>query len=276
MMHIRGIDVHVCTEGNEALPTIIFLHGFSGSGQTWREVTNYLKGEFQVVSIDLIGHGKSSVPVDFKRYQMVEQLADLEMIFKQLKLDNFTLVGYSMGGRVALAYASEYPARVKSLILESASPGLATEDEREARRKSDELLADRIMREGITSFVNFWENIDLFDSQKDLSKERRERVRNERLSQREQGLSNSLLGIGTGSQPSYWRRIEEISMPVYLITGEYDKKFIGISQEMKKSIPNVHELTVENAGHAIHVEKPLLFATMIREYINLHSAEDFN
>lgn len=275
-MHIRGIDVHVLTEGNETLPTIIFLHGFSGSVQTWREVTNYLKGEFQVICIDLIGHGKSSVPVDFKRYQMVEQLKDLEMIFKQLKLDNFTLVGYSMGGRVALAYASDYPARVKSLILESASPGLATEDERVARRKADELLADRIMREGITSFVDFWESIALFDSQKGLSEDRREKVRNERIGQCEQGLSNSLLGIGTGNQPSYWREIEELRMPVYLITGEYDKKFVGISQEMKKFIPNVYEVTVKSAGHAIHVEKPLLFATMIREYSNLHSAEDFN
>lgn len=267
ILHIEGIDVHVLIEGNASLPTIVMLHGFSGSVDTWSEVTQSLKGKFHIVRIDLIGHGKTSAPEDVKRYRMAQQIAHLEKIFEQLNLEAFTLVGYSMGGRIALSYAIEYPERVSSLILESASPGLATEEERVQRQLSDKKLAERIVRDGLESFVNFWEEIPLFDSQKDLPLARRQKVRNERLNQQEIGLANSLLGIGTGSQPSYWREIEKMALPVLLITGEYDEKFIKISREMKRFFPNVQELIVNHVGHAIHVEKPVLFATMIEKHI---------
>lgn len=264
---IREIDVYVSIEGDNSLPAIVFLHGFSGSTQTWSEVTFNLQNQFHVVCIDLIGHGNTTAPADYKRYRMEEQTADLESIFEQLNLKSFTLVGYSMGGRVALAYTSDYPKRVSSLILESASPGLASLEDRSNRKKSDEKLAAKIVNEGIESFVTFWEDIPLFDSQKRLSQERRSKVRDERMNQQESGLANSLLGIGTGSQPSYWGKLQTITIPVLLITGGFDKKFIRISQEMKQFIPKVQELTVNDAGHAIHVEKPTLFATMIKEYL---------
>lgn len=266
-MSIRGLDVHVVIEGEASLPTIVFLHGFSGSVQTWSEVTPYLQDQFRVVCIDLIGHGKTTAPTDSKRYRMDEQTADLELVFEQLNLKSFTLVGYSMGGRIALAYTSDYPKRVKSLIVESASPGLANEEDRITRRKSDEKLAAKIVDEGIESFVNFWEEIPLFDSQKRLPQKRRNQVRKERMCQQERGLANSLRGIGTGSQPSYWEKLQRITIPVLLVTGEFDKKFIGISQEMKRFLLNGQELTVNDAGHAIHVEKPTLFATMIKKYL---------
>ena len=73
-----------------------------------------------------------------------------------------------MGGRIALAYTIKYPERVTSLILESASPGLKTEQERIERREADELLAKKINSEGIPSFVEFWENIPLFAFAKEI------------------------------------------------------------------------------------------------------------
>lgn len=267
-MTVRGIDVHVVMEGETTSPTVVLLHGFSGSVKTWSEVMADLKDKFRVIAIDLIGHGQSAVIEDSLRYGMNEQIVDLEEVFNQLDLKLFSLVGYSMGGRIALAYAAKYPERVTSLILESASPGLATEEERSARRKSDKMLAEKIIQDGIDSFVDLWENIPLFDSQKDLPLKYRNKVRVERIGQNEIGLANSLLGIGTGSQPSYWSKLNGMTMPVLLITGEYDKKFIGISREMEKFFPNAHELTINGTGHAIHVEKPSLFATMIEEYID--------
>lgn len=102
----------------------MFLHGFTGSSATWDEVIGVLKGQFRMIAVDLTGHGKTSIPKEVRRFQMAEQLADLEALFTELTIMNFTLVGYSMGGRIALAYTKEYPKRVKTLILESASPGL--------------------------------------------------------------------------------------------------------------------------------------------------------
>ena len=267
-IRVRGIDYYVETAGSEDLPTIVFLHGFTGSTATWQEVTKMLKGKYRTVAIDLTGHGKTSIPRDVNRYSMDEQVEDLEELFNALSFQQFKLVGYSMGGRVALAYTIRYPKRVTSLILESSSPGLKTENERMERQAADGRLADRIVSEGLRAFIDFWGNIPLFSSQKKLLAEKQLAVKNERLSQSETGLANSLRGIGTGSQASYWDRLHTVNLPVLLITGELDTKFVNISREMQSYFPNVRHETIDHTGHAIHVEKPDTFATMIEEHIS--------
>lgn len=267
-IRVRNQHINIQMSGQETLPVIVFLHGFTGSTATWHEVMAQLKGRFQLIAIDLTGHGKTSIPVEVSRYRMEEQLADLESVFTYLDLTDFTLVGYSMGGRVALAYTIEYPERVHSLILESASPGLKTAAERGTRKEADAKLAGRIETEGMEKFVDFWENIPLFESQKKLAWEQRQKVREERLRQNQVGLANSLKGIGTGSQPSYWDDLATINVPVLLLTGELDGKFVDISREMKEKMPNATHCTTKNVGHAIHVENPVLFATMVEEHLN--------
>ncbi|MGG0667387.1 2-succinyl-6-hydroxy-2,4-cyclohexadiene-1-carboxylate synthase [Sporosarcina koreensis] len=264
---IRGLSIHVEMEGDPHLPAIVFLHGFTGSTATWNEVRDGFKGKYRTIAIDLIGHGKSGVPDKSERYSMEEQIEDLEDLFEQLKLDSFYLIGYSMGGRISLAYTINYPKRVKALILESSSPGLSDARDREARKEADKLLASKIIADGITSFVDKWENIPLFESQKSLSAEKRNTIRLERLQQSEIGLANSLIGIGTGSQQSYWDALHKMPNPVMLITGELDAKFVAIAREMNDLSPTWRHAVVSGAGHAIHVEKPRLFATMIMEYL---------
>nr|WP_255726763.1 2-succinyl-6-hydroxy-2,4-cyclohexadiene-1-carboxylate synthase [Sporosarcina sp. ACRSM] len=263
----RGIDIQVAIHGEEHLPTVVLLHGFTGSTATWTEVSKRLTGVARTVAIDLTGHGKTTAPVESDRYEMDQQVKDLEALFDHLGLRSFVLVGYSMGGRIALAYTILYPDRVSSLILESASPGLRSENERVERCQADHQLAEKLETDGLPAFVDFWENIPLFHSQKRLSDEVRQTIRQERLGQRATGLANSLRGIGTGSQPSYWSRLGTVHMPVLLLTGEYDTKFINISREMGEHFPTVRHETIPDAGHAIHVEKPDVFATMISEHL---------
>lgn len=266
-IHVRGNQIHVKITGEEALPTIVFLHGFTGSTETWKDISSLLDGKFRTVAIDLIGHGKSQVFENPDRYSMEEQVEDLELLFNELSLQNFTLVGYSMGGRVALAYTVKYPGRVSSLILESASPGLQTEEERNERRQTDQKLAEKIKEKGLLAFVDFWENIPLFASQKGLSVDKQLAIREERLSQSVIGLSNSLIGMGTGSQASYWDVLSSIQLPVLLLTGEIDTKFVFIAREMKKRLQSVRHQIIKDVGHAIHVENPFSFATMIEKHV---------
>jgi len=265
---VRGNQLYVKCEGDDSLPAIVFLHGFTGSSETWHEVTRELNGQYRTVAVDLTGHGQSFVPEDHSRYTMEEQIADLDALFVKLNLTNFNLVGYSMGGRIALAYLINHPEKVTSLILESASPGLKTELERINREVADKILSKRIVDEGIPAFVEFWEELALFETQKKLLPEIQDAIRRERLNQSVTGLANSLLAIGTGSQPSYWNQLQYIERPVFLLTGEKDKKFVNIAREMEKCIPEVVHTTISNAGHAIHVEKSSLFATMVRKHLS--------
>ncbi|MDW0116047.1 2-succinyl-6-hydroxy-2,4-cyclohexadiene-1-carboxylate synthase [Sporosarcina thermotolerans] len=273
-IQIRGLSIHVEMEGEPHLPTIIFLHGFTGSTATWREVREQFRGSYRTVSIDLTGHGKTTIPENPERYSMEEQIEDLNELIEQLSIQSFYLVGYSMGGRIALGYTIKYPEHVRALILESASPGLKEELEREQRRNADALLAKKITENGITSFVDKWENIPLFESQKSLSEKKRQDVRTERLQQSEIGLANSLLGIGTGSQKSYWDELETLNTAVYLITGEFDAKFVAIAREMKNLVEKCRHSIVPEVGHAIHVENPSIFATMIKEYLHQLKEEE--
>ena len=264
-VNIRGIDIHFNRYNKGAQEKIVFLHGFTGSTHTWEEVISYLPTRFDILTIDLIGHGDTSKPMDSTRYTAEEQLADLHELLLQLQWSNFTLVGYSMGGRLALSYASQYP--VKRLILESSSPGLADEKERLNRKQSDEQLANRILKEGLPSFVSFWESIPLFHSQLQLPRERQQLIRKERLAGSEIGLANSLRGFGTGVQPSYWNKLEDLVTPTFLITGELDEKFCKIAKKMQIHLSNVAHKEIKDVGHAIHVENPQLFATIVEDII---------
>lgn len=263
---IRGLETHVDIWNEAAGQTIVALHGFTGSTATWQSLAKNLP-HMRIVAIDLIGHGQTTVPKQESRFTMDEQLRDLEDIVSQLRLETFILLGYSMGGRIALSYAIEYPHRVEKLLLESASPGLRTLTERMERCERDDALATKIMNNGVLSFVNAWENIPLFESQKRLSHNARQAVRTERLAQNEMGLAGSLRGMGTGVQPSNWDKLTQLELPVLLLTGSLDSKFCNIALEMKALLKNGNHITVNDAGHAIHVENPAEFATIVNEYL---------
>ena len=267
-MIVRGLNINLRYWNEEEKETIVLLHGFTGSVVTWENVARRIPSHYRLIAVDLIGHGLSDTPADVGLYSMEEQVEVLHELFNELQLSNFTLLGYSLGGRVALSYVAKYPDEIKHLILESASPGLKTEQERQARRNSDEKLANEILQNGLQSFVDKWENIPLFESQKKLPEEVQKKIREERLSQTEIGLANSLRGMGTGAQNSLWTSLSNISVPVTLITGSIDEKFCRIAEEMMNLLPNANHVEIREVGHAIHVENPTLFATIVKDVLN--------
>jgi 2-succinyl-6-hydroxy-2,4-cyclohexadiene-1-carboxylate synthase len=240
---------------------VLFLHGFTGSGRTW-EGFQQMCG-CRAIMPDIAGHGgTTALPVDLER-----EATAMKELMKNEGFNSFHVVGYSMGGRLALALALLYSESVRSLTLESASPGLEKEAEREARRQSDEKLAQKIEQNGIESFVDFWENIPMFETQKSLPASIRETVRRERLSQSESGLASSLCRMGTGAQKSYWNRLHELKMPVLLLTGKLDQKFTNIAHRMETRIPNCKWIEFDGAGHAIHVEQREKFGTIVKTFL---------
>lgn len=239
---------------------IVLLHGFTGSSNTWQSLIQQKYTGLKFITIDLPGHGLTKG----KTVKTMDACCgDLHQVFRGLGLNKFYLAGYSMGGRTALSYTVKYPKSILGLLLESASPGLQTEAERRMRAESDQLLAERIEKEGVEAFVNDWENIALFSTQKLLSMEKQEAIRRERLSHTADGLANSLRGMGTGAQASNWHRLNELPFPVLLIAGGLDKKFVKINESMLQLFPNAKLQVCEDAGHAVHVEKPQTFNELL-------------
>lgn len=246
-----NVTVHAAPAADS--PAYLLLHGFTGAASNWAAVASALSPRASVVIPDLLGHGATDAPDDPARYAMPHAAADLFVLWQHLALPPVHLVGYSMGGRLALYTALAYPRMVARLTLESASPGLETDAERTARRASDEALADRIEREGVAAFTAAWENLPLFATQSAAAKAS---LRPVRLAQRPRGLANSLRGMGTGAQPSLWPRLPELAMPVHLIAGALDAKFVAINQRMAALMPAARLTVIPDAGHTVHLEQP--------------------
>lgn len=261
---LRGVPYHVEISGTGK--PLLLLHGFTGSLGTWQFLKPSMEQHFQLIGIDIIGHGRSGSPADSGRCSIEEAALDLRELLKQLHLVRADVLGYSMGGRLALSFAMMHPECVGRLILESASPGLGTEQERAARRQHDQKLAEMIRLEGLRSFVDFWQNIPLFKTQRKLSDDIRQRVREGRLSNSVQGLACSLNGMGTGSQPSWWERLSDLTSPVLLITGRDDPKFCRIAAEMQKLLHHAQWKVVQAAGHNTHLEQPDAFIRIIQDF----------
>ncbi|MCO7125727.1 2-succinyl-6-hydroxy-2,4-cyclohexadiene-1-carboxylate synthase [Sporolactobacillus shoreicorticis] len=262
---LRGVVYHYELKGS-GVP-LLLLHGFTGSMETWHFLEELMIKNYQLIFVDIIGHGQTDCPKDAQRYSIIEVANDLKALLDLLGLDRVHILGYSMGGRLALTFACLFPERILSLILESSSPGLKTEEERYERRLHDRNLAESICARGIHAFVDYWEQIPLFHSQKKLPMRKRAVLHNQRLSNQTTGLSNSLIGMGTGSQPSWWDHLPSLLVPVLLMTGSVDSKFCSIASEMHDRLPNAKWRVIPNAGHTVHLEQQRLFSQCVHTFV---------
>ena len=260
-----GIEERGETRNNHQ--TLVLLHGFTGSAAGWgHHIDTLADSGLRIIAVDLLGHGQSDAPEDAKRYSIENCQKDILAALQELgvKQGHAIILGYSMGGRIALYTA--FSGYFRALMLESSSPGLQDAAEREDRLASDEALAASIEREGVPAFVERWERIPLFASQKTLPSECREALHRQRLQNNATGLAQSLRGVGTGVQPSLNTQLPTLHIPVLLIAGELDTKFTTIAKSMAQALPQSQLHIVPAAGHAVHLEQPQLFTSLVRDF----------
>ncbi|MDA0328114.1 MAG: 2-succinyl-6-hydroxy-2,4-cyclohexadiene-1-carboxylate synthase [Gemmatimonadetes bacterium] len=250
--------------------TPVLIHGFTGSGGAWGpEIVDGLAGAgFAPAAIDLPGHGRNRGQVDPVAYSIEAVLAEIGGASEAPS----SLLGYSMGGRLALHCAVRFPDRVARLVLESASPGLPGEQERRIRQREDFELADRILRVGIEAFVEEWAAQPLFASQARLPRHTRERVAAGRLANDPASLAASLRALGTGSLSPLWDELSDFQVPTLIVVGALDSKFVQIGERMADAMPNARLVVVPDAGHCVHLERPRLWVEAVTEFLKAPQA----
>ena len=242
---------------------IALVHGFTQTGRSWRTIVDDLSTRFEVVTVDLPGHGRSTA-ID---------AADLDAAGRMLveAVGEATYVGYSMGGRVLLHAAFQAPYSVRSMVLVGVSPGIPDERERADRQRADEALADRLQGVGptplpISEFLDEWLSQPLFADLPSAAQNREAREENSAA-----GLAHALRHLGTGTQRYSDEQLSQVSMPVLLVAGERDAKYRALGDQLAAVIgENATTAVIESSGHAAPFENPRAFVSLLDAWMREH------
>lgn len=248
-----GLGFDVRRGDRSDAPRLVLIHGFTQTRSSWDRLRRDLGGDIETIAVDAPGHGESAAArLDLDGGASAIAAAG----------GRGTYVGYSMGGRFALHAAFAHPQLVERLVLISATAGIDDADDRATRRRSDETLAATIEQDGVPAFLDRWLALPLFAT---LPAEAAGRAARE--SNTAPGLASSLRLAGTGTQQPLWDRLGELTMPVLLVAGALDGKFLATAERMAALIPHADLQVVERAGHTVHLEQPDAFAEMLLDWL---------
>ena len=268
-MNLTNYKFNYSFKVNKEKPIIIFLHGFMGNIHEFDEAIKLLFNDFSYLTIDLPGHGKTQVLGDDECYTMASTAQAIISLLDKLNINQCYLIGYSMGGRLALYLTLHFPHRFIKVILESSSPGLATEIERLARIKSDAQIARKLARmmdkDDFYDFLNHWYQQPIFGDIKNYP--HYQSMVESRLANHPLNLVKSLQFMGTGFQPCLWELLIKNTIPLLLLVGEKDEKFIDINIAMTKKCNFAKLQIIHQVGHNIHLENTLAFVQTIQDFL---------
>ena len=252
--------------GDRRSPAVLFLHGFMGSSADWREVMAALGDRAFCVAADLPGHG-ASLGLSTEAYTIEGSARAVINTLDRLEVEHPVVVGYSMGGRLALFLALRYPGRCAGLFLESASPGLESASERAARRAADGSKAKRLESGDLEAFLGDWYRQPLFAP---LARDENllHRIVQARRSNEPGELARSLRGTGVGNQPSLWRELEGLRVPVLAVAGGLDEKYARASSRMAGISPRIQSELVRGVGHNVHDEALAEYVTLLGGFLD--------
>lgn len=236
---------------------VVLVHGFTQTSASWNPLAHDLAETFQVVRVDLPGHG-GSASVDLGFEDTAAAIGEAG--------GRATYVGYSMGGRLCLRLALDRPDLVQALVLVGASPGLADAEARAARKAADDVLADDIERLGTSAFLDRWLAQPLFATFKPEPDDMEARLANP-----PHALATALRRLSTGVQEPLWSRLDELEMPVLAVAGEDDLRYGRLAEEMAEAIgANAEVVALPGAGHPAHLERPAGFCRLVSAFMVLH------
>lgn len=240
-------------------PFVQAYHGFGGSGLDFSEVV--LRSKYSWNAVDLLGHGSSPAPHDPALYSAQAQVEHCVSVAK-----GKVLLGYSMGGRLALQVLSKFPKLWSGAILVSTTAGLL--EGREKRRTWDRAMADKILSEGLEHFWNHWSTLDIIRSQSTLPPPFKKQRRERRLALDPYALAASMIGFGAGTMPSIWMELSKIELPILLLTGTEDVKYREIATRLQASLPLCVHRSLDGCGHAPHLEAPDRFLVEVERWLD--------
>jgi isochorismate synthase/2-succinyl-5-enolpyruvyl-6-hydroxy-3-cyclohexene-1-carboxylate synthase/2-succinyl-6-hydroxy-2,4-cyclohexadiene-1-carboxylate synthase/O-succinylbenzoate synthase len=300
---VKGSETH--------LPPIIFLHGFLGHASEWEAIMVGLSSATgrRCIAVDLPAHGATSDVLEVCGLNRINRrtgdsfslnkkqkdgiwclestAAELASLLESQGIKKASVVGYSLGARLALLLASSRPDLVENVVAISGSAGLHDEEAREARRRADDKAAQALKDEGVATFVQRWYTAPMWTSFKRHPVF--ESVVESRIKALEESgdidaLASALAGWSPGRAPYVLDRLahawggDDSQHSLFLIVGSLDAKYVAIAEEMSASLLEnkcyknsksfVKVEVFKGCGHAVHVEDPLALLTALVRFFS--------
>ncbi|HSG79033.1 MAG TPA: alpha/beta fold hydrolase [Acidimicrobiia bacterium] len=234
--------------------TVLALHGFTQRGSTWDEVAAF-DGDTWIAP-DLPGHGgEPATSWDATVESLGARLHDLER--------PRVLVGYSMGGRLALGVVLHRPELVDALVVVSATPGIRSVDDRRRRAESDAALGERIRSIGVEAFVDEWIAAPMFSGLAARGRSWLAADRSTRVGSSAEGLAGALVELGQGTMPWLGPRVRHIVAPATFVAGSEDARYAATARRMARAAPRGRVWMVPACGHAVVGEDPRAVAAAV-------------
>jgi len=233
---------------------LVFVHGFTQAKDTWRGIAKTVSANYETVLVDVPNHG-DSIDISLNLETGANAIIDVG--------EYATYIGYSLGARFCLTAALSNPKQVKRLVLISGTAGIDDSVERQNRIASDEQLATRITQIGVPSFIDEWLSLPMFAGLTPATNQREMRLCNTSTA-----LASSLKLCGAGKQQPTWSRLKELTMPVLVIAGQTDTKFVELAKRITDSIGSHAQLKIiANSGHTPHLEQPEQFLEVLQSFL---------
>jgi 2-succinyl-6-hydroxy-2,4-cyclohexadiene-1-carboxylate synthase len=246
---------HFTLTGDSLLPPLLLLHGWMGNCADYLEIIEVLKSRYYCIAIDLPGHGNTEVFGGDGDYGFINTATGIVQLLDRLEIDHCSIAGYSFGGRLALYLALEFPDRFEKVMLESTSPGLATEIDRQTRIIQDWQIIDRLETDNFANFVKYWYRQPIF-SEIDRHPGFNQLIKRRIETNQPDNLIKSLVYSGLGMQPYLGDSLKVHTQPISLIVGELDRKFVEIGRAMDRSCLTTTLTIIPNCSHNVHFQQP--------------------
>ena len=246
---------HFTLTGDSDLPPLLLLHGWMGNGEDYTEIIEVLRSRYYCIAIDLPGHGKTGVIGGDIGYSFINTAQGIIQLLDSLNINRCSIAGYSFGGRLALYLALEFLDRFDRVMLESVSPGLNSEIDRQARIIQDWQIIDRLETDNFANFVRYWYRQPIFSDinrHPDFSELIQRRIE----TNQPDNLIKSLVYAGLGMQPYLGDRLKAHTKPILLIVGALDRKFVEIGRAIDRSCPTTTLTIIPDCSHNVHFQQP--------------------
>jgi pimeloyl-ACP methyl ester carboxylesterase len=256
----KGIPVYIY-DTKKGEKNLVLLHGYLETSEVWADFTKLLKPHFRVIVIDLPGNGLSGTNKD---ENSMEFMADVVAeVLNHSKIDKATVVGHSMGGYVALAFAEKYGEMTEKLCLFHSTPNPDTEEKKQNRDREIAIIEEnRLSLILNTNIVNMFADENLKKMEKSIMM-----ISENAIISEPEGIIACLRGMKSRKDMNTF--LSGFDKPLLLIFGKKDKYISeNIAVGLIEKFPDAEILMLENSGHAGFLEEPEISSQKLIEFIN--------